>query len=56
MKLKGVTLVAPCNLLNGRSNDPTDPLPKIGNAGHGTSTASVLISPQTLEISGSAGG
>lgn len=54
VELKGVTLVAPCNLLNGRPNDPTDPLPKIGNAGHGTSTASVLLSPQTLEISGSA--
>lgn len=53
-ELKGVTLVAPRNLLNGRPNDPTDPLPKLGNPGHGTSTASVLLSPQTLDISGSA--
>ena len=53
-ELKGVTLVSPRNLLNGRPNDPTDPLPKTGNPGHGTSTSSVLLSPESLEISGSA--
>ncbi len=53
-ELKGVTLVAPRNLLNGKPNDPTDPLPKTGNPGHGTSTASVLLSPVSLDIAGSA--
>jgi serine protease len=53
-ELKGVTLVSPRNLLGGKPNDPTDPLPKTGNPGHGTSTSSVVISPESLEISGSA--
>ena len=53
-ELKGVTLVSPRNLLSGKPNDPTDPLPKNGNPGHGTSTASVLLSPASLDISGSA--
>jgi serine protease len=53
-ELKGVTIVSPRNLLSGKPNDPTDPLPKTGNPGHGTSTASVLLSPRTLDISGSA--
>lgn len=53
-ELNGVTLVAPRNLLNGKPNDPTDPLPKTGNPGHGTSTASVLLSPVSLDIAGSA--
>ena len=53
-ELTGVTIVSPRNLLSGKPNDPTDPLPKTGNPGHGTSTASVLLSPETLDISGSA--
>jgi serine protease len=53
-ELRGVTLVSPRNLLSGKPNDPTDPLPKTGNPGHGTSTASVLLSPRTLDIAGSA--
>ena len=53
-ELKGVTQVAPLNLLDGKPNDPTDPMAKTGNPGHGTSTASVLVSPSTLEVSGSA--
>jgi hypothetical protein len=53
-ELHGVTLVAPRNLLGGRPNDPTDPLPRHGNPGHGTSTASVLASPETLVMSGTA--
>ncbi|MGO8124273.1 S8 family serine peptidase [Rhizobium ruizarguesonis] len=53
-ELRGITVVAPRNLLNGKPNDPTDPLPKTGNPGHGTSTASVAVSPETLAMSGSA--
>ncbi|UIK19516.1 S8 family serine peptidase [Rhizobium leguminosarum] len=53
-ELQGITFVAPRNLLRGKPNDPTDPLPKTGNPGHGTSTASVAVSPETLAISGSA--
>ena len=53
-ELAGIKLVAPRNLLGGKKDDPTDSLPMHGNPGHGTSTASVLASPESLEISGSA--
>lgn len=53
-ELNGVPFVAPRNLLNGKPDDPTDPLPKTGNPGHGTSTASIAVSPETLAMTGSA--
>lgn len=53
-ELQGITFVAPRNLLGGKPNDPTDPLSKTGSPGHGTSTASVAVSPETLAMSGSA--
>lgn len=34
--------------------DPTDPLYQGGNLGHGTATASVLVSPKTHVVSGTA--
>ena len=34
--------------------DPTDPLDQGGNPGHGTATASVLVSPETRVVSGTA--
>lgn len=34
--------------------DPTDPLPDSGNPGHGTATASVVVSPETLLVTGTA--
>ncbi len=53
-ELKGVTFVAPRNFLGGKPNDPTDPMPKAGNPGHGTSTASIAVSPESLAMAGSA--
>lgn len=46
--------MAPRNLLGGKPNDPTDPMAKAGNPGHGTSTASVAVSPESLAMAGSA--
>ena len=52
-ELQGVSRAAGRDVLANRA-DPTDPLDYIGNKGHGTSTGSVLISPESLAMTGSA--
>jgi serine protease len=52
-ELVGVAAVPGFDVLDG-DPDPTDPLRGGGNPGHGTGTASVLVSPTTLRLSGSA--
>jgi serine protease len=51
-ELRGVQKVAGFDFIASDS-DPTDPL-NGANAGHGTGTASVLVSPPTLQVTGSA--
>lgn len=51
-ELRGVLAVSGFDFIASDS-DPTDPL-NGANAGHGTGTASVLVSPPTLEVTGSA--
>jgi serine protease len=51
-ELAGVTRVGGYDVL-GRDPDPTDPLDGI-NPGHGTGTASVVVSPVGLRVGGSA--
>jgi serine protease len=52
-ELRGVSRVAGRDVLRNRA-DPTDPLDYMGNKGHGTSTGSVLISPEAPTMIGSA--
>ena len=51
-ELRGVNAVAGFDFIASDS-DPTDPL-NGANPGHGTGTASVLVSPPTLQVTGSA--
>lgn len=51
-ELSGVTLAGGYDVL-ADDPDPTDPLGGL-NPGHGTGTASVVVSPVTLQVSGSA--
>jgi len=51
-ELAGVARVGGFNVL-GRDPDPTDPLDG-QNPGHGTGTASVVVSPESLRVAGSA--
>lgn len=51
-ELAGVVTVAGVDLIDD-DPDPTDPLDGL-NPGHGTGTASVLISPESLTVAGSA--
>ena len=53
-ELKGVTLVSPRNLLIGIPNDPTDPLPKTAIPAMAPRRRASLLSPESLDISGSA--
>lgn len=55
-ELGGIDIVKPLNLLgDGKTpSDPTDPMSPEGNPGHGTATASVVVSPETLDIAGTA--
>lgn len=54
-ELAGVVQAAPRDIL-GRDNNPTDPLidGPLGNPGHGTGTASVVVSRETNVIAGTA--
>lgn len=52
-ELAGVSTVRGHDILDG-DDDPTDPLDYGGNPGHGTGTASVLISPATGRVTGTA--
>lgn len=56
VELAGVPYWRPLNLLgDGQSaDDATDPLVAIGNPGHGTATASVVVSRAPAEVVGSA--
>jgi serine protease len=51
-ELIGMATVPGFDILDG-DPDPTDPLRGGGNPGHGTATASVLLSPETLRVTGS---
>jgi serine protease len=53
-EIEGVPIVAQRNLIGARREDATDPLTRGGNPGHGTATSSVAVSPETLDIAGSA--
>lgn len=53
-ELEGVRLVAPRTLIGAPSGNATDPMKSGDNPGHGTSTSSVVVSPETLEMSGTA--
>ncbi|MER9240901.1 S8 family serine peptidase [Mesorhizobium sp. M0633] len=53
-ELAGVMIVAQRNLIGASPNDATDPLTEAGNPSHGTATSSVLLSPESLDISGAA--
>jgi serine protease len=55
-ELAGVPYSAPRNLLGDGSSpaDPTDPMQGGGNPGHGTGTASVLVSREPLDVIGTA--
>ncbi|WP_147283708.1 S8 family peptidase [Bosea caraganae] len=55
-ELIGIRIVKPLNLLgDGKTpTDPTDPLLPEGNPAHGTATASVAVSPESLDVSGTA--
>lgn len=52
-ELRDVPRLAPRDVLDS-DNDPTDPLDDVGNPGHGTGTGSVVISPETGAVAGSA--
>jgi len=52
-ELADVLAVPGYDMLSGDA-DPTDPLNYFGNKGHGTGTASVVVSPETLTVTGSA--
>jgi hypothetical protein len=52
-ELEGVATVPGFDILSG-DTDPTDPLNQDGNPGHGTGTGSVLVSPETKVVSGTA--
>jgi hypothetical protein len=52
-ELDGVRTVSGFNVLAG-TPDPTDPLDDSGNPGHGTATASVVVSPAAGVVTGSA--
>jgi hypothetical protein len=52
-ELTGVHRVAGWNTLHGNA-DTTDPMNYLGNPGHGTGTASVIVSPPDREMTGAA--
>lgn len=52
-ELDGVVRAGGTDIVDGGA-DPTDPLDGGGNPGHGTATASVVVSPRSLVITGSA--
>lgn len=52
-ELRGVSRVPGRDVLQDRA-DATDPMDYLGNKGHGTGTASVLISPESLTMIGAA--
>lgn len=55
VELRGVDRAGGFNLIDtGRPEDPTDPLGYEGNPGHGTATGSVVVSPETGIVVGSA--
>ena len=53
VELVGVAFVPGFDVIDD-DNDPTDPLTEAGNPGHGTGTASVLVSPDSYVVTGSA--
>ena len=53
VELVGVALVPGFDVIDN-DNDPTDPLTERGNPGHGTGTASVLVSLDSYVVTGSA--
>jgi hypothetical protein len=55
-ELAGVVRAASFNVIgDGKTpEDPTDPLNYQGNPGHGTATASVAVSPESLDVVGAA--
>ena len=55
-ELGGVVRAASYNILgDGKTpENPTDPMNYVGNDGHGTGTASVVVSPESLEVVGAA--
>jgi subtilisin family serine protease len=53
IELDDILTVPGFDIISGDA-DPTDPLVGGGNPGHGTATASVLVSPETLVVAGSA--
>jgi hypothetical protein len=53
VELVGVALVPGFDVIDD-DNDPTDPLTEPGNPGHGTGTASVLVSLDSYIVTGSA--
>lgn len=55
-ELAGIPFSAPLNLLGdgASASDATDPMPSGGNPGHGTGTASVVVSRDPLDVIGSA--
>ncbi len=55
-ELAGVTRAGSYNIVgDGHTpEDPTDPLNYLGTPGHGTGTASVAVSPETLDVVGAA--
>lgn len=52
-ELDGVVTVPGRDVLS-RDDDPTEPPDITGNPGHGTATASVVVSPQSLVVAGTA--
>jgi serine protease len=52
-EMDGVRAVAGYDFVDN-DNDPTDPLGQDGNPGHGTATASVIVSPDTHVVTGAA--
>jgi hypothetical protein len=53
VELTGVAFVPGYDVIDD-DNDPTDPLTESGNPGHGTGTASVLVSLESYIVTGSA--
>ncbi len=53
VELVGVDFVPGFDVID-EDNDPTDPLTESGNPGHGTGTASVLVSLESYVVTGSA--
>ena len=53
VELVGVAFVPGFDVIDD-DNDPTDPLTESGNPGHGTGTASVLVSLESYIVTGSA--